>query len=358
MSSSAQLRFGLIGAGNIANVHIQTLNQIPEAAITAITDTYLPMAEQRAQQYGIPAVHNSYERLLEDPNVDAVIIAVPNQFHSPIAIAALQAGKHVLLEKPMAINAQAAKEIVQVHRQSNHTLMLAHQMRWEWLSLQVKQQIDKGALGRIYNVKTGWLRRKGIPGWGSWFTQMAQSGGGPLIDIGVHMIDLSLHLIGDAKPVSVFGSTYAEFGPKKKGIGTWGFPNWNGIYDVEDLATALIKLDNGATLSLDVSWAAHTEMLDSSPFLYLMGSEGGASMRGAKGKLHTELFDRTADVELVTPEGDEGPRVRMARHFIECVQEGKEPLTSALSGYTNSLILEAIYESSRTGGEVKLDWSL
>jgi predicted dehydrogenase len=303
-------------------------------------------------------VHDNHQQLLADPEVDAVIVAVPNSQHAPIAIEALRAGKHVLLEKPMAVNAAAAKEIVKVHQGSGLTLMLAHQMRWEWLSLQVKEQIAKGSIGRVYNAKTGWLRRKGIPGWGTWFTQMEQSGGGPLIDIGVHMIDLTLHLMGSPKPVSVFGTTYAEFGPKKRGIGTWGKPNWDGTYDVEDLATALIKMEDGSSLSLDVSWAAHTEMLGNKPYIYLMGSDGGASMSGPKGKLHTELFDRTADVELITPDKVESARVGMARHFIQCVKEGKEPLTSAMSGLTNSLILEAIYESSRTGKVVELDWNL
>jgi predicted dehydrogenase len=352
------IQIGIIGAGNIGNVHMNEFKKVPEAAIAAVTDVYLPLAEARAKEHGIPKVHRSYEELLADPAIDAVIVAVPNEMHAPIAIRALESGKHVLLEKPMAINAASAKAIIRAHRSSNRTLMMAHQMRWEAINLQVKEQIDKGALGQIYNVKAGWMRRKGIPGWGTWFTQMSKSGGGPLIDIGVHMLDLSLHLMGGAKPVSVFGTTYAEFGPKRKGIGTWGKPDWNGIYDVEDLATALIRLDNGSTLSLDVSWAAHTDMLGNQPYLYVMGSEGGATLRGSQGRLFTELFDRTAEVELSVPANDEGARVRLSRHFVECIRDGKEPVTSGLSGLANSLVLEAIYESSRTGNVVTLDWNI
>ncbi|MCS7461108.1 Gfo/Idh/MocA family oxidoreductase [Paenibacillus doosanensis] len=358
MDANNKIQIGLIGAGNIGNVHLNELKKLPEAAVIAIADAFLPLAESRAKEHGIPHVYANYKQLLQDANVDAVIIAVPNEMHAAIAIQALNAGKHVLLEKPMAINAASAKEIVQAHKKSNKTLMMAHQMRWEPIHMQLKEQIDKGALGHIYNVKTGWLRRKGIPGWGTWFTQMSKSGGGPLIDIGVHMLDLSLHFMGNPKPVSVFGTTYAEFGPKRRGIGTWGTPDWNGSYDVEDLATALIKMDNGSTLSLDVSWAAHTDMLDNQPYIYVMGTEGGASLRGGKGKLHTELFDRTADVELQPgKEGDENSRVRLSRHFLECIRDGKEPLTSGLSGLTNSMVLEAIYESSRSGEVVKLDWN-
>ncbi|WP_310735605.1 Gfo/Idh/MocA family protein [Cohnella herbarum] len=180
---------------------------------------------------------------------------------------------------------------------------------------------------------------------------------GPLIDIGVHMLDLAFFLMGEPKPVAVYGSTYAEFGPRKKGIGSWGKPDWNGIYDVEDLATAIIKMEDGTSLTLEVSWAVHMDT-DSSPFLHLMGSDGGAVLRGNQGKFLTERFDQTVDVPLVAPEEDEGARVRLSRHFLDCVRTGKEPWTSAETGLRSNLIIDAIYESSRKGGEVKLDWSL
>jgi predicted dehydrogenase len=358
MAASERIRLGIIGAGNIGNVHMNVFKQLADdVTLAGVTDVFAPLAQARAKEHGIDKVYESAETLIADPAIDAVVIAVSNEWHAPIAVKALQAGKHVMLEKPMAINVASAKEIVQAQRESGKVVMIPHQLRWEWLSLQVKEQAEKGALGRIYHAKAGWVRRKGIPGWGTWFTQMAKSGGGPLIDLGVHMLDLSLYLMGNPKPVSVFGSTYAEFGPKKRGIGTWGKPDWNGIYDVEDLATALIKLDNGATLSLDVSWAALTDT-DEQPYVHLFGSEGGASIRGTKGKLMSELFDRKADVELEVPANDEGSRIRMSRHFVECIRENKQPLTSVMTGFTNNLILDAIYESSRTGHEVKLNWDI
>jgi len=357
MSDTNRIRVGVIGAGNIGNVHIQEFSKLSdECEVTAVTDVYLPLAEARAKEHGIGYVAPSAEALIASDNVDAVVIGVPNQFHAPLAIRALEAGKHVLLEKPMAIDAEAARSIMRAAAASDRTLMLSHQMRWESVPMQIKEQALRGELGRIYTAKTGWYRRKGIPGWGTWFTRMSESGGGPLIDIGVHMLDLALYLMGNPKPVSVYGSTYAEFGPKKKGIGTWGKPNWDGIYDVEDLATAMIKMEDGSSLTLEVSWAVHMDT-DSTPFIHLMGSEGGASYRGAHGKLLTEKFDRPLETELRTPEGDEGARRRMSRHFLECVREGKEPISSAMTGFANSLILDAIYESSRTGNEVKLNWN-
>ncbi|MBO1510285.1 Gfo/Idh/MocA family protein [Metabacillus bambusae] len=353
-----KIRLGMIGAGAIGSVHLNTFGKLSdEVILQGITDVYLPLAEKRAEEYGINTVFNSAEELIHDPQIDAIIIGVPNKWHAPLAIQALKAGKHVLVEKPMGINSEAAKDIVRAQRETGKVVMVGHQMRWQWQFQQIKEQVEKGSLGKIYNAKTGWFRRKGIPGWGSWFTQKSEAGGGPLIDIGVHMLDIALYLMGNPKPVSVYGSTYAEFGPKKKGIGSWGTPNWNGQYDVEDLATALIKMEDGSTLSLEVSWAVHMDT-SNEPFIHLMGSEGGASLSGNHAKILTEQFDRAIDIDLTPPEGEQDDRAQLSRHFIECIREGKQPITSAMSGLTNNLILDAIYESSITGREVVLDWNI
>jgi len=355
--TQGKIRLGIIGAGAIANVHMQTFGKLPEEAeFTAVTDVYAPLAEKMAAIYGIPRVYTTPEEVFADDEVEAVIIAVPNKFHAPLAVQALKAGKHVLVEKPMGINAEAAKEIVRIQRETGKVVMVGHQMRWGWQSRVIKQQIDAGELGNIYNAKTGWWRRKGIPGWGTWFTQKEVAGGGPLIDIGVHMLDLAFYLMGDPKPVAVFGSTYAEFGPKKRGIGNWGTPNWNGSYDVEDLATALIKMEDGSTLSLEVSWAVNMDS-DNEPFIHLMGSEGGASLVGDGYKFLTEKFDQPVDIEGKKTD-DAEDRVLLSQHFLECIREGKEPITSAMSGLKTNLVLDAIFESSRTGHEVLLDWNI
>ncbi|WP_195572590.1 Gfo/Idh/MocA family protein [Paenibacillus sp. 1001270B_150601_E10] len=355
--SEGKVKLGIIGAGNIGGVHASQFSKLQELCeLTAITDVYRPQAERRAAKYGIKHVLDTPEALVQHQEVEAVIIGVPNQYHAELAVKALEAGKHVLLEKPMALNGEEARKIYEAANQTDKVLMVSHQMRFESVPMQMKAQIDRGELGRIYTAKTGWYRRKGIPGWGTWFTRMNESGGGPLIDIGVHMLDLALYLMGNPKPVSVYGATYAEFGPKKKGIGTWGKPNWSGAFDVEDLATALIKMEDGSSLSLEVSWAVHMDT-DNHPFIHLMGTEGGASYRGPKGKLLTEKFDRPFEVDIMKPEDDEGERLRLSRHFLACIMEGKEPISSALTGLTNNMIIDAIYESSRTGNEVKLDWN-
>lgn len=225
----SNMKIGIIGTGNIGREHIKAFQQMENISVHAVTDTYVPGAKQVAAQFEIPHVYTTAADMLNDSSIDAVVVCVPNKFHAELTIMALEHGKHVLLEKPMALSLEDAKSIVRAQQASGQIVMISHQMRWEWGALQLKEQFDKGAFGHIYHAKTGWMRRKGIPGWGSWFTRKDQSGGGPLIDIGVHMIDLTLYLMGDAKPVSVFGSTYAEFGPKKRGIGEWGNPDWNGL---------------------------------------------------------------------------------------------------------------------------------
>ncbi|CAM3497900.1 Gfo/Idh/MocA family protein [Marinicrinis lubricantis] len=351
-----RLKLGIVGAGAIAKVHASNFSKLEDVELVAITDAFLPLAEKTASEYGIGKVFPNPESLMESNEVDAVIIAVPNKWHAPYAIHALKHNKHVLLEKPMGIDLQSAEEIVQAQKSSGKVMMIPHQMRWEWFSRKAKGLIEEGRMGRIYYAKASYLRRKGIPGWGSWFTRKDEAGGGPLIDIGVHMLDLALYLMGNPKPVSVVGSAYAEMGPHRKGIGNWGTPNWDGYFDVEDLAAAFIKFDNGATLFLEVSWAGHTE-IQSSPTIQLMGTDGGATIKGNQGQLHAEIFDEVVDIDLAKPDLEENERVLLSKHFVECIRSGQEPISNVWTGYINNRIIDAIYESSKTGKEVRLDWN-
>ncbi|WP_127491467.1 Gfo/Idh/MocA family protein [Paenibacillus glycanilyticus] len=344
-----KIRVGIIGAGTIGKVHASYFQQQPDTEVAAIADVQLAAARLVAEQYRIATVHESIDALLQDKQIDAVVIAVPNLFHEALVIQALREGKHVLIEKPLAIDSASARNIVKAQKESGKVVMIPHQLRWDAASLAVKEQSEKGALGQIYYAKTGWFRRKNIPGWGSWFTQQKLSGGGPLIDVGVHMLDLAIYLMGNPKPVSVFAAAYSEFGEKKKGIGTWGTPNWNGSFDVEDLASAMIRFDNGATLQLEASWAAHTVAENNGSFLHLMGSEGGVAIQGDSGKFLLEQFNRTGDIDISPSPGAEDPRSLMIRHFTDCIQQNAEPITNAYSGFVNMAIIEAVYESAREG---------
>lgn len=349
------LRIGIVGAGFIGRVHMQTFAETEGVEVVGCTDASPDLAATAAKEHEVPRVFPDADELIGSKEVDAVVIAVPNRLHAPLTVKALEAGKHVLCEKPMALNGAAARQIVEAQRATGKTAMVAHQMRWLAAPMEAHRLADTGELGEIYNAKCGLLRRKNIPGWGSWFTRMAESGGGPLIDLGVHVLDLAVWLMGNPRPVSVFGATYAKFGPERRGLGSWGTPEWDGIFDVEDLATAMIRMDNGATLTLDVSWAANTKS-DNQPWIDLMGTEGGISMRGDDLTLTTQKFDRPIDVDT-TPSSTIGARTLLAKHFAESVRNDTRPISDVVSGLVNNTILDAIYESASTGTSIDLDWS-
>ncbi len=351
------VNIGVVGAGFIGKVHMDQFTAQEGVCLKGIYDPFDAAAKAAAAQFGAEKIYPSDKELIEAPEIDTVILAVPNSLHAPLAVQALEAGKNVLLEKPMALSGAQAAEIVKAQRKSGKVLMIAHQMRWQDISQQIKTQAEAGEFGRIYNAKTAMWRTCAIPGWGSWFTRKEESGGGPLIDIGVHALDLILYLMGDPKPVSVFGSVYAEFGPHKKGIGSWGTPDWNGYFDVEDLATALIKMEDGSTLTLEVSWAANTDPAFGQA-MHLMGTEGGASLYGNKGMLINQKFGRTCTTELTANPNAPNPRTLLTAHFLDCVHTGKQPISDGLSGLKNNMILDAIYASAKSGKVEKLDWSI
>ena len=351
------IRMGVVGAGFIGKVHLGQFGSVEGVTLEGIYDPLEGAAAAAAREYGVNKVYESDTQLIESSEIDAVVLAVPNKLHAPLAVKALEAGKHVLLEKPMALSGTLAADIVRAQKKAGTVLMIAHQQRWEDLSLKIKAQADAGEFGRIYNAKTAMWRTCGIPGWGSWFTRMAESGGGPLIDIGVHAVDLAMYLMGNPKPVSVFGSTYAEFGPDKRGIGSWGTPQWDGVFDVEDLATAMIKMEDGSTLTLEVSWAANTDP-SNGQLLHLMGTEGGVSMYPGRAMFIHQKFGQTCTTEIKPNPKAANARDLLSRHFVECISTGTQPISDGLSGLKNNMILDAIYASAKSGDVVKLDWSV
>ncbi len=171
------------------------------------------------------------------------------------------------------------------------------------------------------------------------------------------MLDVTRYVMGSPRPVSVFGSVYSEFGPRKKGLGGWGTPNWDGFFDVEDLAMALIRMEDGSTLSLEVSWAVHTDKSDD-VFTRLMGTEGGAVItNNDSATLCGELFEQPGTIDITTPEHAENARISLSRHFIDCIRKQETPITDAFSGLVNNMIIDAIYKSAHTGKSIDLQWN-
>ena len=347
----SKLRIGIIGAGSLANFHINAYNNNPYAEITAICDNNL----ERAKALGFSECYANYQDLLKSPNVDAVSVITWNNTHAPITIAALKAGKHVLCEKPPALNAAQAAEMAEAAKASGKLLMYGFVRRFAQNTTVLKEIIESGDLGEIYYTKTGFLRRCGHPG--GWFGKPEISGGGPVIDLGVHIIDLSLYLMGEHKPVSVFATTSNKLGNRAniKGV------NWYKAFDydpsvngVEDFANALIKLDNGASLYFETSWAMNIKKDEL--YLKLFGDKGGANLE-PDFEVFAEKNDYMVDIKPILENYEfDFPQAFGAEidHFVDCALNSKECICGGDSGVTIMKILDAIYQSAQTGELVKL----
>lgn len=218
----------------------------------------LPRTKKLAEDFDIPDIYTDYRELLARDDIDAVSVCVPNFLHKEITVAALQAGKHVLCEKPMAMNADEAKAMLAAANESGKILMIGFNIRFRSDVQRLKQFVDAGDLGEIYYAKTGYIRRRGTPF--GWFSVKAESGGGPVIDLGVHVIDMTRFMMGNPRPVSVSASTYQKFRHYHiQDSQAWCSSDvTDGLrsgeqFDVEDLAAAFIRFDNGATMAVEVS---------------------------------------------------------------------------------------------------------
>lgn len=288
--------------------------------------------------------------------LDAISVCVPNHLHAEVSIAALDAGLHVLCEKPMALNAGEAEKMVAAAKRSGKFLMMGFNNRFRSDSMAMKKLIGDGMYGDIYFARAGWLRRAGIPGRGSWFTTKAKSGGGALIDIGVHALDLSTWLMGTPEPVSVMGVTYAKFGvDPSRGAGDWGEKVAGGIFDVDDLASAMIRFGNGATLLLEASWASHVERDEM--FVELMGTEAGSTTSGTPPRttIYTERAGITQDITLLPePQPAGSAHYYEVEQFVRCVQQNRPPTSTGEDGLRIMRILDGIYASAKSGASVKI----
>lgn len=356
------LQVGVIGAG-VGAAHIEGYQRVPGVEVRALADLNDERLQQVAARYSVPDRYHAYQELLARPEIDAVSICLPNVLHAPVTIAALQAGKHVLVEKPLASTVADGQAMVAAAEETGRILMVAFNQRYrsdlQWL----KQYVDTGALGRIYYAKAHWMRRSGIPRLGSWFVSQAQAGGGPLIDLGVHVLDMALYLMGEPRPQTVSASAYAEFGPRgQKGSTAWVKPIGAQplAYDVEDLATAFIRLEGGATLLLEASWATHSAAGDDFG-VTLYGTEGGAELlirnytyEGTV-RVFTDIGGAPTDLAPRIPKAEGHPAV-IAR-FIAAIRDGAPAIPSSTEGLRRIEVLTACYRSAQEGHEIVLDSS-
>ena len=284
----------------------------------------------------VPHAFTDFDTMLECDEIDVVSVALPNHLHAPFTIKALRAGKHVLCEKPMAMNAKEAKRMIDARDKSGKKLMIHFNNRLRPQSQLLKQWVDAGELGEVYYARTVWNRTRGVPGLGTWFTQKKLAGGGPLIDLGVHRLDLALWLMGYPEVKTVTGCEYhhlAKAIAKKQ----------RKKMDVEDLATAYVRLANGASLSLEASWATNSEKREDM-YTQLWGTKGGCADRnvGEGYEFECRLWkDGPAGMVEVIPKQLPPGRSCQA-HFVECILKDKEPMATAEQGLTVMKILDAI----------------
>ena len=347
-----KVRFGFIGTGKISLSSASQVNSHPQGEVTACQDVSQERREDFARDFGA-SPYEKVSDLLADDSVDAVSIAVPNKFHAPLAIEALRAGKHVLLEKPFAMNAGEAAEVIQIAEETGKTFLLGMNQRYAPESQKIKSLVEKGVLGDIYHGKAYWFRRSGIPRLGTWFGSKELAGAGSINDIGVHMLDLCLHLMNNFEPVSVLGTTYTQFGNRGLGEGGWGASDRENItFDVDDFASAHIRLKNGASITLEVAWACHTRH-HNKVNVELFGTEAGASVfpaevyqSGAERPEYQILENPAAEIAL--------PHTSKFHNFINHLTRGEPLLTTPQEALAVQKILDAVSESSRTGQSISI----
>ncbi|MFC5404294.1 Gfo/Idh/MocA family protein [Cohnella soli] len=350
----SKLKVGIIGTGGIANVHMQSYAANPEVELYAICDLVQERAAQKAEAYGVSQIYTDFREMLNDPQLDAVSICTPNSFHAPIAIAAIQAGKHVLVEKPLCITVEEALEVEKAVRASDRVLQVGFVRRYGSNTKVVKQFIEAGEIGEVYYARASCLRRLGNPG--GWFSDAKRSGGGPLIDLGVHVIDLCWYLMGRPKVQSVSGNAYKKLGNRAnvRNLSYYKSSDYDpDKNNVEDLANAFIRFENGASLYVDVSFSLHAKEDEITAKIY--GEKGGAELEPELlliSEKHDTILNISPQVDNAGFDAIKG-FANEINHFVDSCLGRVETLSPVEDGVEMMKILCGIYESAETGKEVR-----
>jgi predicted dehydrogenase len=350
----AALKIGVIGAGAIAPSHCKGIQTYQGAELVAIADAHEGRARALQDEYRIPRRYDSIERMIADRDLDAVTIALPNYLHAPTAVAALGAGKHVMSDKPFTVSVADGEAVIAAAARAGKVFAVGMNQRFRQESQVIRTIVERGDLGSVYFAKAFWCRRTGIPRLGTWFGDKKRSGGGSLLDIGVHMLDLCLWLLGNFDAEAVSGVTYTKFGNRGLGEGGWGKSDREKIaFDVDDLASALIRLKGGVTVMLETSWARHQE-LPSANDVELFGTDGGARLFPAR------VFrsgERAGEYEVVEPQGVPIRYAHCERvhNWIDAILGKAELECRPGQALAVQKILDAIYRSAASGREVRIE---
>jgi len=331
------LKVGIIGAGNIATTaHIPCYKVIPGVEIVGICDRNLHNAQIIASRYNIPYAFGDYREMFEGLHLDVVSICVPNKFHHSCTLAALDAGCNVLCEKPPALTVAESEEMELIARRNHCLLSYDFQTRFSREFLDLKRTLGKGDFGYISHGKAIWLRQRGIPGWGC-FTDKAMQGGGPLIDIGSHILDAALNLL-DYPDISYICASWDDHIGKKGGIGNLG--SWEGTsYTVEDSLFGFIGFKDGTSLEIDTSYALNMREKEQKNIL-LYGERLGASL------FPLEYYDGNK-THLVKFNGEDNPRQRLMDNFCAACRGEQELNITARQGIYVQKVIALLYKSAQ-----------
>jgi len=354
MKPLSDVRFGFLGAGQIAYWAADAILRHPNGKLVAAQDLHLERLNDLRKKFSLEYAHETAEELLANKSVDAVYIATPTKFHVPLAIQALKAGKHVILEKPFAIDVAEAEEAIATAKAAGLVLTVGMNQRFNADSQKIRQLVEEGLFGEIYHAKAYWKRRSGIPKFGTWFGNKEIAGGGSICDIGVHMLDLCLYTINNFEPVSVVGATYTKFGNRGLGEGGWGMSDRAEIpFDVDDFASAFIRFANGATVTLDTSWACH-QAEGNRDNVEIYGTEAGATVRPAR--LFRDSANLPAKYEIIDDlkVALKMPHQDRFHNFINHLRGEEDLCVTTHQALVVQKILDGIAESNRTGREVRL----
>lgn len=351
----SKIKVGVIGVGNISNEHIQAYLRNPDVELYAFCDINEDQLNKMGDKYGVSRRFTDMNDMLALPEIDAVSVCTWNAAHAPCTIAALNAGKHVLCEKPMSISKAYAEEMKAAAERNGKLLMIGFVRRFGNDCAILQDFINNDYFGELYYAKATYLRRKGNPG--GWFGNKELSGGGPLIDLGVHVIDLVRYLMGKPKAISVYGATFQKLGDRrnikeKVDYASTGKSD-NDICNVEDLATGMIRFDNGAVLHIEASFSLNIKGPEGK--IELFGTKAGAKL-DPELELYSEENGYMTNVTLTAPTALSFDNLfkNEIDHFVSCVKGEADCLAPAEDGVELMAILDALYESARTGHEVVL----
>lgn len=328
------INLAITGAGYISKIHAAAASSFSDVNLTAVVDRYSETARSFAKDYNLNRFYQNIDQLLDDGGIDALVISTPNYLHAPQAIAALNKGIHVMVEKPMAMNAQEAYQMLEASQKSGALLMVAHCFRFDPEICWLKRQSDAGRLGKIIRTKGYGVHQLWGPS--GWFTHKKLAGGGAMADMGIHAIDTTRFLLGDPQPVSVYAR-----------IGTYYSKD-----DVDDTGILIVNWEGGIVSYIESGWwQPHTD-----------GPQGATQLYGASGfgqVFPTYILDQSGkdDPGFSHPRVDHCPQSLyndQMSYFMDCIREHRPPNPGGLEGWINMKIVDAAYKSSMLGEIIKV----